>query len=234
MKPIKYWANTEEDTENFFNYLRANGCKDNLEWAYERNIVGGNRSSIGWFVNQDDLVTFVRDKEYFDRQKHEEFFFATPVHETEDGWFINNTGKCPLDPNTRIDVRYRDGQELYDVPAQGSFSGRDTGASFWQLDGAVNDIVAWQYAEKGKTPSADEWVEDSSNEVLEVDMVNNPKHYTSHPSGIECIEITRHMSFNLGNATKYIWRCDLKKDAIEDLKKAVFYLNDEIALREKL
>ena len=68
---------------------------------------------------------------------------------------------------------------------------------------------------------------------VEVDMVNNPKHYTSHPSGIECIEVTRHMGFNLGNATKYIWRCDLKKDAIEDLRKAIFYLNDEIELRLK-
>lgn len=63
------------------------------------------------------------------------------------------------------------------------------------------------------------------------DAVNNPKHYTSHPSGIECLDVTRHMSFNLGNATKYIWRCDLKKDAIEDLRKAIFYLNDEINLR---
>lgn len=63
------------------------------------------------------------------------------------------------------------------------------------------------------------------------DAVNNPKHYTSHPSGVECIDVTRHMSFNLGNATKYIWRCDLKKDAIEDLRKAIFYLNDEINLR---
>lgn len=67
---------------------------------------------------------------------------------------------------------------------------------------------------------------------VQVDMVNNPSHYTSHPSGIECIDVTRHFSFNLGNAMKYIWRCDLKKDAIEDLKKAVFYLNDEIKLRE--
>ena len=69
--------------------------------------------------------------------------------------------------------------------------------------------------------------------VVESDMVNSPKHYTSHPSGIECIEVTRHMGFNLGNATKYIWRCDLKKDAIEDLRKAIFYLNDEIELRLK-
>ena len=42
------------------------------------------------------------------------------------------------------------------------------------------------------------------------DQVNNPKHYTSHPSGVECLEITRHMGFNLGNVMKYIWRADLK------------------------
>ena len=65
------------------------------------------------------------------------------------------------------------------------------------------------------------------------DPVNHPTHYTSHPSGVECIEVTEHMSFNLGNALKYIWRCDLKQDAIEDLKKARFYLDREIAKREK-
>lgn len=65
------------------------------------------------------------------------------------------------------------------------------------------------------------------------DNVNHPKHYTSHPSGIECIQVTRHMGFNLGNAIKYIWRADLKADAIEDLRKAVWYLQDEIAERER-
>ena len=65
------------------------------------------------------------------------------------------------------------------------------------------------------------------------DTVNHPKHYTDHPSGIECIQITEHMGFNLGNAVKYIWRCDLKKDAIEDLKKAAWYVQREIAKREK-
>ena len=65
------------------------------------------------------------------------------------------------------------------------------------------------------------------------DPVNNPKHYTTHPSGIECIQITEHMSFNLGNALKYIWRCDEKLDAIEDLKKARFYIDREIEKRLK-
>ena len=56
----------------------------------------------------------------------------------------------------------------------------------------------------------------------------NPKHYRKHPSGVECIEITEHMNFNLGNAVKYIWRAGLKGDAIEDLEKAAWYLAREI------
>lgn len=66
------------------------------------------------------------------------------------------------------------------------------------------------------------------------DMVNHPPHYTSHPSGVEAIQVTRWMNFNLGNAMKYIWRAGLKQDAIEDLRKAVFYLNDEIERLEQL
>lgn len=62
--------------------------------------------------------------------------------------------------------------------------------------------------------------------------VNRPDHYTSHPSGIECIQITEHMGFCLGNAVKYIWRADLKHDAIEDLEKAVWYLQREIQRRQ--
>ena len=68
---------------------------------------------------------------------------------------------------------------------------------------------------------------------MKTDMVNHPKHYNHHRSGIECIEIVRHMGFNLGNAVKYIWRADLKGKAIEDLQKAIFYINDEIKRREK-
>lgn len=66
----------------------------------------------------------------------------------------------------------------------------------------------------------------------EHDSVNHPKHYTSHPSGIECITITEHMGFNLGNALKYIWRADLKANAVEDLEKAAWYLAREIAKRK--
>lgn len=60
------------------------------------------------------------------------------------------------------------------------------------------------------------------------DPVNHPSHYTSHPSGVECITVTEYMNFNLGNAMKYIWRAGDKGNMIEDLQKARWYLDREI------
>lgn len=73
-------------------------------------------------------------------------------------------------------------------------------------------------------------------QVPQNDMVNHPQHYTSHPSGVECIDITRHYCFSIGSAIKYLWRAGLKKDAsltdnqkeIEDLNKAIWYIKDRI------
>ncbi len=70
-----------------------------------------------------------------------------------------------------------------------------------------------------------------STTLKEHDPVNKPKHYRQHPSGVECIQITEHMSFTLGNAIKYIWRADLK-NGIEDLEKAKWYLEREIEKRK--
>ncbi len=64
------------------------------------------------------------------------------------------------------------------------------------------------------------------------DPVNHPPHYTSHPSGVEVIQITEHMNFCLGNAIKYILRADHKGNQIQDLKKASWYINREIARLE--
>lgn len=64
--------------------------------------------------------------------------------------------------------------------------------------------------------------------AVDNDEVNHPKHYTSHPSGVECIQVTEHMNFNLGNAMKYIWRAGDKGDILIDLHKAAWYLNREI------
>lgn len=71
---------------------------------------------------------------------------------------------------------------------------------------------------------------------IQMAKVNHPSHYTSHPSGIECIDITKHHDFCIGNAIKYLWRAGLKHEDgmddmekhIEDLQKAVWYINKEI------
>ena len=65
------------------------------------------------------------------------------------------------------------------------------------------------------------------------DPVNHPAHYTSHPSGVECIRVTEHMNFCLGNVFKYLWRADSKGVPLEDLRKARWYLDREIARRER-
>lgn len=74
-------------------------------------------------------------------------------------------------------------------------------------------------------------------EPVEEDAVNHPSHYNSDPSGVECIEITRHRNFNIGAAFKYLWRAGLKEDSsldnlekeIQDLEKAIFHIKDEIS-----
>lgn len=71
---------------------------------------------------------------------------------------------------------------------------------------------------------------------IKYDTVNHPRWYTQHPSGVECIEVTRHYCFAIGNAIKYLWRAGLKTEEgltgrqkeIEDLEKAKWYINDRI------
>ena len=69
---------------------------------------------------------------------------------------------------------------------------------------------------------------------MQEDRVNHPKHYTNHPSGIECIEITQHHDFCVGNAIKYLWRAGIKDTTteIEDLRKAIWYIERKIQLIE--
>jgi len=68
----------------------------------------------------------------------------------------------------------------------------------------------------------------------EFDTVNKARHYNVHPSGVECIVVVEHMNFCCGNAVKYIWRADEKGNATEDLRKARYYIDREIARRERM
>jgi len=64
----------------------------------------------------------------------------------------------------------------------------------------------------------------------------NPRHYKRNPSNIECIEVAQHFNFNRGNAIKYVWRAGMKDpdNEAQDLKKAKWYLEQEIARLESL
>lgn len=65
--------------------------------------------------------------------------------------------------------------------------------------------------------------------------INRPAHYTSHPSGIECIDIAQHHDFLIGNAIKYLWRAGIKSTdtEVEDLKKAIWYIERKIKILEE-
>lgn len=104
----------------------------------------------------------------------------------------------------------------------------DAAIDFPRPDYAVEGIVPGLSPVRGgliappveATPVAD---------ALDEDPVSHPSHYTSHPSGVECITITEHFGFNVGNAIKYLWRAGLKSpDAKQDLDKALWYVQREI------
>lgn len=71
-----------------------------------------------------------------------------------------------------------------------------------------------------------------NNKNMKHDPVNHPIHYCSHPSGTEAIVLTENIGFNLGNALKYLYRCGHKGYPVQDLSKALWYLNRELQRRE--
>lgn len=78
-----------------------------------------------------------------------------------------------------------------------------------------------------------QWVNDKRvMPKVKADMVNHPPHYKD-ASGIECIEVTKHMSFCGGNCFKYLYRAGKKGSTVEDLKKAAWYAKQAEIMGEK-
>ncbi|WP_281650194.1 DUF3310 domain-containing protein [Novacetimonas hansenii] len=96
---------------------------------------------------------------------------------------------------------------------------------------SVDEVTEW-FRGFDSVPNVDNCMRVLGDGAAPEEMVNHPHHYNAHPSGIECIQVAEHMSFNLGNALKYIWRADEKGNALEDLKKAEWYIRREITRRE--
>ena len=130
---------------------------------------------------------------------------------------------------------------LIEVP-EGAFFALNTGITELQVNFYNLDLSKWyhQVSQAWLNSCAPElnkelpvlWQRQTQPEELPFidDEVNQPSHYTSHPSGIECIEITRHHDFAIGNAIKYLWRAGLKNsdNEVQDLEKAVWYIQDKI------
>ena len=137
----------------------------------------------------------------------------------------NFEGVMPCDGDRRVRVTLEDSTKSI-APAD---------CFDWSLDSGFTVISSYQL-EALPLPVVTKEEKEAFRKIekRQKDNVNHPGHYTAHPSGIECIQITEHMGFNLGNAMKYIWRCDLKKDAVVDLLKAKFYIEREIAKRANL
>lgn len=122
-----------------------------------------------------------------------------------------------MDENPK-DIAYKKGK-IYVSDVNGSLKDEDGYTHYWDISNYN------KYFKKCEIP-------------IKEDRVNHPSHYTwlKKLCGIEVIDITRHMNFNLGNVIKYVLRSGHKSEEgmsdkqkrIEDLKKAVFYLNDEI------
>ena len=89
------------------------------------------------------------------------------------------------------------------------------------------------YIDPFSTPTTTGKVRRAVTSEPKTEAVDHPKHYNTHPSGVECIDVVEHMGFNLGNAIKYIWRCDHKGKHNEDLEKAIWYIKREIERRKK-
>ena len=113
------------------------------------------------------------------------------------------------------------------------WSGTKEGFEFWNsCYESAEDGTPWPpYPPKAKQ-EADGWTQEEIDKAaFKPDAVSHPSHYTSHPSGVECITITKHMNFCRGNAVKYLWRAGQKGDTldkeIEDIAKAEEYCRIE-------
>jgi hypothetical protein len=96
----------------------------------------------------------------------------------------------------------------------------------WSLGFAESELVAADLVDVLDEISEALWVK-----VMEPveDEVNHPSHYTWLPNGVEVIDITELLNFNLGNVVKYTLRAGHKtEEPITDLRKAAWYINREI------
>lgn len=172
-----------------------------------------------------------------------------PIMFMPDGWIVDYSTEpiqhlcstCKGRDNHKM-IKIIHGYHTTNDPCKGPVPCRMCGVTVTSEDHWASDEDKWFYCEQcwknieAKELLPSRWsITDyqTMTAVNHSDSVNHPSHYTSHPSGVECIQITEWMSFNIGNAVKYLWRVDEKGSSLEDLEKAAWYINREIERRKR-
>lgn len=187
-KLVKLWGETAEEIAANYEYLRLHGysihhncCVGEDVFLQCKILIGGEDGDILRGYDSEH-----KDATYEDFLNHEgeAIYFATPMHETEDGWFINSSDKCPIAHDVLIDARYRDGEELYDVPACASCKGwRETNEVWWQLEDNPCDIIAWRYPPTCKGSL--------SEKPVVIDKEEKHSHYKKDVRHLKFIDVYR-------------------------------------------
>lgn len=163
-------------------------------------------------------------------------FVTKLVEHDRDGWWVTsgtpgNPCNYMVDPEQIIRrTRFKPGDKvrLKNYPKQQycviELADNDhvlnSGREAWDLEALPGVPISggsWDFADN---------LEHLPEETRDDDAVN-PSHYKQHPSGLECHDITKHLSFDLGNAIKYLWRAGLKprENPSEPYNKALWYVN---------
>lgn len=151
-----------------------------------------------------------------------------------DGWIEWHGGKCPVDSDAIVEVKYR-------KPNPYQYNNDRAGDFAWEHDGIDGDIIAYRLHDHGINPRAnDDQLEQDLNECIgqDIDVVNHPSHYTQ--GDIECIDAIKsalgeeqYEGYLRGACIKYLWRYKMKS-GVESLKKAEWYLKRLIELNEEI
>ena len=235
---------------------RTHTDQDNWSWFISSNGTGyvfgaGNANGLHqWDELSLDMVDLkpiekkeMKAKEYLKKIGSNEYMLMDGAgYSGQDNWIeIPEGAEMLIQGGSRYFVKYEDG-----IYKQFYFESKHVENNKWV--GTLKDLglyrkdIVWQretlndqVASAKAARQSDKVLEEILNGVLpefniKNDNVNQPIHYCSHPSGIECIEITRHHDFSIGNAIKYLWRAGLKdsNDEIQDLEKAIWYIQDKI------
>lgn len=202
-KLVKLWGETPEEIKANYNYLQAHGYRIHPNCIVDESVFLKCKILIG-YASGDIMRGYSNDcgddatYEDFLKEEGEAIHFATPMHETGDGWYINSSGECPIAHDTLIDVRYRDGEELCNVPACATQnipqSFRDTSEDYWRIDSSWNDIVAWRYAVTCKDNMSEKCSNISDKEV------EKHSHYKKNVSHLQFIDVYRVLElYNVTN-----------------------------------